>query len=104
MRTLGRVAQHFTQAVDRLLQRQLVIHEGISRPKTVAEFLACDDFLRTFQKGLQNLERLARKLLSHAGLANLTGLQVHLEDPKLYHPWLVGHGDPEPTLSQMKHS
>jgi hypothetical protein len=98
MRTVGGVAQDFAEPVNRLLERQVVINERISWPDALAQFLARDDLLRTLQQGLQDLKGLAREFLFHAGLANLTGLQVHFEDPELYYLWLAGHGVHRPTL------
>ena len=55
----------------------------------------------TLQQGLQHLKGLARHFLLHAGPANLTGLQVHFEDPELYYPRLAGHGVHRPTCLQL---
>ena len=107
MRAFSGVAQHFAQAIDSFLECQFVVNECISRPNELAEILPCDDFLWMFQQCLQYLERLARELLPHAGLANLPGLQIHFEDPKLYHPGLAGDGchwlTPSRILGSLSH-
>ena len=82
MRAFSGVAQQLAEAIDGLLERQLVINEGISRPDALAEILPRDDFLWMLQQCLQYLEGLACELLPHAGLANLPGLQIHFEDPE----------------------
>ena len=74
------VAQDFAQAIDGFFERQLVIHKGVTGPKTLAKLFAGDDFARVFQQGLQDLERLAHKLLPQAGFADFAGLQVHFKD------------------------
>src|ERR1700746_1553026 len=68
--------------MDGFLEGQIVIHKGMVRPEQVAELFADDDFARALQQGSQHLERLGRKPLLHARLAQFASLQVHLKDSK----------------------
>jgi len=77
---LHRIAQNFAHAIDRFLQRQVIIHKLVFRPDALTQFIARYDFARTFEQGLQELEGLASEFLADSGFAHFARVQVYFED------------------------
>ncbi len=59
------------------------INEGIAGPEAFAQFLSRDNFAGILKKDNQNLEGLFCELESETVLAELAGLQIHLENAKM---------------------
>ena len=92
MRAFRGVAQYFAQTVDSFFECQFVVDEGVVRPEALPEFIAGDDFAGAFEQSLQDLERLARELLTHAAFADFAGGQVYFKDAEPYDTRRAGAG------------
>src|SRR5471032_2263069 len=61
-RAVSRVSEHVPQAIDRFLQRQIIVNKSVFRPKESAEFFAGDQFTGAFEQRLEDLKGLACEL------------------------------------------
>src|SRR5207237_374751 len=82
-RMIGRVAQCQAKTVDGSIDAALEIDEGILWPKPAAQFIARHHAARIFEQGTEDLPRLGLKADTNALLAQLSGLQIHLERSEL---------------------
>ena len=77
------VPQARAQAVYGLLEGKIVIDEGVFRPDVLPKIFPSHDLLGVLQQDPQDFERLTSDFLAESGLADLTGLEVNLEDSEL---------------------
>src|SRR5580693_2446547 len=82
-RVFSGVPQYFAQPVDDSLESQIVVNKCIVRPEAPSKFFACDNLVRMFQQQLPHLEGLPDEFEQHAGLAQLSCLEVKLKHPEL---------------------
>src|SRR5439155_12751581 len=80
---IGRVAQCQAKTVNGGIDAALEIDEGVLRPKAAAQFIARHHAARIFEQCTEDLPRLGLKADTNALLAQLSGLQIHLERSEL---------------------
>jgi hypothetical protein len=68
---LGRVHQSRPDLTDGLIEAVLKVHEGLSRPELLAQFLPRDDFPRSLHQQSQHLEGLFLQFELRPALAQL---------------------------------
>jgi hypothetical protein len=84
--TLGRVAERFTDFVDRFVEPVVEIHKSVCGPKVFLKFLASYDLAGMLKEHRQNLEGLFLKPNSQAVLAQLACLKIQFEYPETQPP------------------
>ena len=83
---VGGIPQGFAQALDRIVQPLIEINERVSRPDPPSYFLPGYHFAGTFQKDLQDLERLILELDLDAPLAQFSRTQINFEHAETNRP------------------
>jgi hypothetical protein len=83
---LCRIPKRSAQPLDRGVEAVLEVDERAIRPQAVTNFVARDDFSWLIQHQHQNLERLVLQPHPNALLAELSRLEIYLEDAESNRP------------------
>src|SRR5262249_46482842 len=81
---LGRVAQNFTQASDCRIQSVVKVAVVISRPESLAQLIACNQFAGCFEQNSEHLEGLTGDSELVTFFSQLLRMQVKFEVAKAY--------------------
>jgi hypothetical protein len=79
VRCIGGVAERLAQPLDRGVQTLFEVDEGVGRPQLGAQLLARDEPAGLLEQADEQAKRLLLEGDSATGLAQLSGLDVHLE-------------------------
>src|ERR1700733_6697599 len=87
-RRLRRIAKHFANSRNCVVQAVVKIDECFSGPDSRLKFLASDNLAGTFQQHLEQVEGLAAQAQPYAVLAQFSGMDIQLISVE---PQLVGN-------------
>src|ERR1700683_934064 len=94
-RRLRRIAKHFANSRNCVVEAVVKIDKRLSRPDSRLKFLASDNLAGTLQQHLEQLEGLAAQAQPYAVLAQFSGMDIQLisVEPKLLGNWPGGHNN-----------
>ena len=77
-RAIGRVAKHFANPRNRVVQVVVKIAECVTGPDSSLKFFASHNLARPFQQDFENLEGLSAQAQSYAVLAQFASTDIQL--------------------------